>query len=217
MRPCQTSLLMPESLAVHMQVLQAKVAALEMEENAKVPSVLSDPMKVPDVCVPQPGMPVAAVMPTHKPSSAAVALKTSLDVPSAGPAASGSLSSGVASLWRSVYRCDSDEIGSCPSIPGTKLSGFCACMQRSAALTPRAQRSSSVAGSDLDPTVFPLSVRVPGQSANSPDLSFSDSAGGIPTPQHIHSAASEAQALAQEAAQLKVQAQSYQASGSADP
>ena len=62
---------------MHTQVLQAKVAALELEDNAKMPSVLSDPTKVPDACV-------AAAMPTHKPASAAVALKTSLDVPLLG-------------------------------------------------------------------------------------------------------------------------------------
>lgn len=69
---------------MHTQVLQAKLAALEMDESAKMPSVLSDPMKVPDACVPQTGVSVAAAMPTHKPASAAVALKASLDVPLLG-------------------------------------------------------------------------------------------------------------------------------------
>ena len=200
-----------------MQVLQAKISALEMEENSKMPSVLSDPMKVPDVCVLQTGMPVAAAMPTHKPASAAVALKTSLDVPLLGqpllePSPQvlhhrGSLSINVSQM-RLVLA---------PLYPTRSSDDLWVCMQRSAAPTPRAQRTSSMAGSDLDSTVFPLSVRIPGQSANSPDVSLSDSAGGIPTPQHMHSAASEAQALAQEAAQLKAQAQSYQARDSANP
>ena len=75
---------MPESFPAHVQVLQAKVAALEMEENAKMPSVLSDPIKVPDVFVPQTGMSVAAATPAHKPASAAVVIKASLDVPLLG-------------------------------------------------------------------------------------------------------------------------------------
>ena len=78
-----------------------------------------------------------------------------------------------------------------------------------ASLTPR---SSSIAGSDLDGTVFPPPVMASGLSADSLDLSLRCSASAAPVQEHIHSAASEAQALTQEAAQLKAQAQSYQAS-----
>ena len=53
---------------------------------------------------------------------------------------------------------------------------------------------------------------VSGPSTDSLDLSLHRSASGGPVQEHIHSAASEAQALTQEAAQLKAQAQSYQAS-----
>ena len=85
-------------------------------------------------------------------------------------------------------------------------------MQRStaaaASLTPR---SSSIAGSDLECTVFPPSVKASGPSADSFNMSLRCSASGEPIQEHIHSAASEAQALTEEAAQLKAQAHSYQA------
>ena len=85
-------------------------------------------------------------------------------------------------------------------------------MQRStaaaAAMTPR---SSSIAGSDLECTVFPPSVRASGPSADSFEMSLGCSASGGPIQERIDSAASEAQALTQEATQLKAQAHSYQA------
>ena len=106
---------------MHMQVLQAKIAALEMEENSKVPSVLSDPMKVPDACVPQTGMPVAAAMPPHKPASAAVALKASLDVPLLGQPLLNPSPQVLHPCGDLLHQCESDEIGACPSMPNTKL------------------------------------------------------------------------------------------------
>ncbi len=84
-------------------------------------------------------------------------------------------------------------------------------MQRTAAANSLTPRSSSHAGSDLECTVFPLPL-ASGLSADSLELSLGGSAGSVPIREHIHSAASEAQALAQEAAQLKAQAQNYQVS-----
>ena len=69
-----------------------------------------------------------------------------------------------------------------------------------------------MAGSDLDCTVFPPSVMAPSLSADSLELSLGGSASAMPIQEQIHSAASEAHALAQEAAELKAQAQNYQAS-----
>ena len=112
---------MPESFAMHMQVLQAKIAALEMEENSKLPSVLSDPMKVSDACVPQTGMPVAAAMPPHKPASAAVALKASLDVPLLGQPLLDPSPQVLQPCGSLLQQSESDEIGACPSMPNTKL------------------------------------------------------------------------------------------------
>ena len=71
-----------------LQALQARVAALESEQNTKVSSILhadiSDPMADADLVMPQAGIPVVDAAPVHKSSSAAAALETSSGAPLLG-------------------------------------------------------------------------------------------------------------------------------------
>ena len=67
------------------QALQAKVAALESQQNARVSAVVnpetSDPMVDSDLVMLQAGMPLVAAAPLHIPTSASAAL----DTPSGSP------------------------------------------------------------------------------------------------------------------------------------
>lgn len=101
------------------------------------------------------------------------------------------------------------------TLPPSELHSFY--LQRTPAAASLTQKGSTMAGSDLDCTAFPPSVMAPSPSASSQDLSLGGTTSTLPVQEHMHSAASEAQALAQEAAQLKAQAQSYQASQCAHP
>lgn len=67
------------------QALQAKVAALESEQNARVPSILhpeaSDSMADPDLVSPQSGMPLIGAAPLQMPASASAVP----EIPSGSP------------------------------------------------------------------------------------------------------------------------------------
>ena len=72
-------------LRTYVQALQAKVAALESHQNARVSSVLhpetSDPNAESDLVMPQAGMPLVAAAPLQMPAPASAAL----DTPSGSP------------------------------------------------------------------------------------------------------------------------------------
>jgi hypothetical protein len=190
---------------------------LESEQNIKVSSILhtdtSAPMADADLVMPQAGIPVVDAAPVHVSSSAAAALETSSGAPLLGQPLP-ELSAQVPNPFRLPV------LLSASMLPEPIRPLFCCslllrtllCLQRTTTAASLTPRSSSMAGSDLDCTVFPPSVLAPSLSADSLELSLGGSASAMPIQERIHSAASEAHALAQEAAELKAQAQNYQAS-----